>query len=142
MKTIIPVRLLRIEPTGMHVAVSAFINGNLANVLIDTGASQTVMDLNRIHIFSSEQTFEKSGQTSKGLGTDNMESFHFTIRQFILGDVVLNELDVMLLDLNHVNGSYQQLELPAIDMVLGGNLLHEYAAILDYGTLQLTLTLP
>jgi len=142
MKTSIPVRLLRIEPVGMHLAVSAFINGNLANVLIDTGASQTVMDINRIHLFSSEQTFEKSGLRSKGLGTDSMESFHFTITQFILGDLVLNELDIVLLDLTHVNRSYEQLELPAIDMVIGGDLLHEHAAILDYGTMRLTLTLP
>jgi hypothetical protein len=115
---------------------------NLANVLIDTGASQTVMDLNRMRIFSSETQFEQSAQTSKGLGTDGMESFHFTIRQFILGDLDLEKMEVMLLDLKHVNGSYQQLGLPPIDMVIGGDLLQRYAAVIDYAKMQLVLTLP
>lgn len=142
MQTLIPLRAIRIEPSGVHLAVSAFINGNLANVLIDTGASQTVMDLNRMRIFSSETQFEQSGHTSKGLGTDGMESFHFTIRQFILGDLDLEQMEVMLLDLKHVNGSYQQLGLPPIDMVIGGDLLQRYAAMIDYAKMQLVLTLP
>lgn len=142
METIIPLRAVSIAPSGLHVAVSAFINGQLANVLIDTGASQTVLDKNRIHIFSLQTEFELSDQLSKGLGTSEMESYRFSVEQFILGDLVLEELDVILLDLKHVNGSYHQLGLTAIDMVLGGDILLRYSAVLDYGKMELTLTIP
>jgi hypothetical protein len=142
METDIPIRAIAIPPSGTHIAVSAFINGHLANVLIDTGASQTVMDRNRIHIYSTQTEFESTGQLSKGLGTDGMESHRFVIAQFILGDLVLQRLEVTLLDLSHVNGSYYELRLPPIDMVLGGDLLRRYMAVLDYGMMKMTIVLP
>lgn len=142
METAIPLRFVNIPPNGTHVVVAAFINGQLANVLIDTGASQTVMDRNRVGLFSAETHFESTGQLSKGLGTDGMESFHFTLGQFILGDLVLEAMQVTLLDLAHVNGSYDQLGLAPIDMVLGGDILKGYTAVLDYGRAEMLLTLP
>jgi hypothetical protein len=114
----------------------------LANVLIDTGASQTVMDRNRVGLFSTETEFESTGQLSKGLGTEGMETFHFTLSQFILGDLVLEPMQVTLLDLGHVNGSYEQLGLAPIDMVLGGDVLKDCTAVLDYGRAQMLLTQP
>lgn len=138
-KSHVPIRAISIPPSGLHLAVSAFINGQLANVLIDTGASQTVMDRNRIGIFSTQTEFEATGQKSKGLGTDSMESHHFSVNQFILGDLVLERLEVTLLDLTHVNGSYSELGMTPIDMVLGGDLLRSYAAVIDYANLVLIL---
>ena len=85
----VPIRFVEIEKSGVHIAISGFVNGNLANILIDTGASQTVFDKNRIHLFSDQTKFEKAEKLSKGLGTDSMEGFKFSINQFILGDLVL-----------------------------------------------------
>lgn len=142
METSIPLRAISIAPSGLHVATWGFINGQLANVLIDTGASQTVLDKNRVHIFSLQTEFELSDQLSKGLGTAEMQSYLFNVDQFVLGDVVLDHLDVMLIDLQHVNSSYQQLGHTAIDMVLGGDILQRYEAVLDYGKMTMTLTIP
>lgn len=132
-------RAITIPPDGTHVAVTAFINGQMANVLIDTGASQTVLDRNRVHIFSDQTEFEKSEQTSKGLGTDGMETHRFTITQFLLGDLLLEEMEVTLLDLSHVNGSYTALKLAPIDMVLGGDMLQRHGALVDYRAMELKL---
>ena len=124
------------------MATWGFINGELANVLIDTGASQTVLDKNRVHIFSLQTEFELSDQLSKGLGTAEMQSYLFNVDQFVLGDLVLDHLDVMLVDLQHVNSSYHQLGLTKIDMVLGGDILQRFDAVLDYGKMTMTLTIP
>jgi len=137
----VPIRQLSIPPDGTHIVVAAFINGQLANVLIDTGASQTVMDRNRIGLFSTETEFESTGQLSKGLGTDGMESHRFTVSQFILGDLVMEDMPVTLLDLSHVNESYDQLGLVKVDMVLGGDILLAHSAVIDYGRSELVLDL-
>ncbi len=142
MRVAIPLRKIIIPPNGVHLVVAAFINGQLANLLLDTGASQTVMDHNRMALFTTDTVFESSGQLSKGLGTDGMEGHRFTILQFILGDLVLDDFEVTLLDLSHVNSSYFELDIPSIDMVLGGDVLQDYAAVLDYGSQQLILSLP
>jgi hypothetical protein len=135
----VPIRELTIPPDGTHIIVAAFVNGQLANVLIDTGASQTVMDRNRIGLFSTETEFEPTGQVSKGLGTDAMESHRFSLTQFILGDLVLEDMPVTLLDLSHVNSSYRELDLCEVDMVLGGDILRTYGAMIDYGSWELVL---
>ena len=71
-----------------------------------------------------------------------MQSYLFNVDQFVLGDLVLDHLDVMLVDLQHVNSSYHQLGLTTIDMVLGGDILQRYEAVLDYGKMMMTLTIP
>lgn len=141
MRFSIPIRLVDIEKTGVHLAVSGFVNGNLANILIDTGASQSVFDKNRIHLFSSETEFEKADKLSKGLGTDSMEGFKFCLDQFILGELVLDRFDIVSLNLSHINASYAELELSPIDVVLGGDFLKKYSAVIDYGKAEMSLKL-
>jgi hypothetical protein len=136
----VPIRFVDIESSGVHIAVSGFLNGNLANILIDTGASQTVFDRNRIHLFSDQTKFEKAEKLSKGLGTDSMEGLKCTIDQFILGDLVLNDFELVALDLAHINSSYRDLDLAPIDIVLGGDFLRKYAASIRYGSAELWLT--
>jgi hypothetical protein len=135
----IPIRFVEIETSGLHLAVSGFVNGNLANILIDTGASQTVFDKNRIHLFSDQNEFEKAEKLSKGLGTDSMEGFKFRISQFVLGDLVLEDHDLVALDLGHINASYAAMKLSPIDMVLGGDFLHRYKASIRYNSAELWL---
>lgn len=135
----VPIRFIEIEQSGIHIAVSGFVNGNLANILIDTGASQTVFDMNRVHLFSNQTEFEKAEKLSKGLGTDSMEGFKFSINQFILGDLLIDNFDVVSLDLSHINTSYTQLNLGAIDMVLGGDFLKKHGASIRYVSAELWL---
>jgi len=139
MRFSVPIRFVEIEQSGVHLAVSGFVNGNLANILIDTGASQTVFDKNRIHLFSDNTELEKAEKLSKGLGTDSMEGYQFQIKQFILGDLLIEDYALVALDLSHINASYQELELAPIDMVLGGDFLKEYAAEIDYEKAELRL---
>lgn len=137
----IPIRFVEIEKSGVHIAISGFVNGHLANILIDTGASQTVFDSNRIYLFSDQTQFESADKLSKGLGTDSMEGFKFSIKQFILGELMLNNFEVVSLDLSHVNASYEQLDLVPIDLVLGGDFLRKYEANIRYASAELWLRL-
>jgi len=135
----VPIRFVEIENSGVHIAVSGFVNGNLANILIDTGASHSVFDKNRIHLFSDQTNFENAEKLSKGLGTDSMEGLKFSIKQFILGDLLLDNYEVIALDLGHINESYEQLNLGAIDMVLGGDFLQKYKASIRYVSAEIWL---
>ncbi len=123
----VPIRFVEIENSGVHIAVSGFVNGNLANILIDTGASHSVFDKNRIHLFSDQTKFE------------SMEGLKFSIKQFILGDLLLDNYEVIALDLGHINESYEQLNLGAIDMVLGGDFLQKYKASIRYVSAEIWL---
>lgn len=136
----VPLRFMEIDGQGMHVAVSGFVNGNLSNILIDTGASRSVFDKNRLNLFSEQTNFEPSEKLSKGLGTDGMEGFRFTVDQFIIGDLLLEGFELVALDLSHINEYYGQLGLVQVDMILGGDFLKDHGAVIDYGTAKLMLS--
>ena len=130
----IKLELLSIENDGYHIFTAAAINGKPARLLIDTGASRTVFDSERIKAFlpGDEYHFEKVEKLSTGLGTNTMESHMAVLEEFSLGDTRLQDYHAVILNMEHVNQSYRMLGFPEIDGVLGGDLLHELKAVIDY----------
>ena len=128
----IPIKLLDIEGDGLHLLIMAKINNKVCRLLIDTGASKTVMDLNRIKNFVKNTDFRKNEFLSTGLGTNNMESQFTLIKKLQLGTLVIKDYEMILLDLSHVNNSYGLLGKKPIDGVLGSDLLNKYKAAIDY----------
>ncbi len=132
MVTTIKIKILSIKPAGCHLLIKAAVNGKTANLLIDTGASQTVFDVNRMNKFTTQKAFNKNENLSSGLGTSSMQSHDFKIKEFKLGELVLKNYNVLLLDLAHVNKTYMSLKLKPIDGVLGGDILKKYSALINY----------
>ncbi len=134
MMNIIKLELLPIEEDGYHIFVDGMINGGIARLLVDTGASRTVFDAERIKAFlpHDNHSFEKTDKLSTGLGTNTMESHSVILAEFSLGETTFIDYTAVVLNMEHVNKSYVMLgELP-IDGVLGGDLLHELKAVIDY----------
>lgn len=121
--------------------VKGSINGREANLLIDTGASRTVFDQERILTFIEEQVvdFEENEKLSTGLGTSTMASKSITIKEIKLGDLIIKDYTAVVLEMSHIQQSYSKLGLPAIDGVFGGDLLEEYGAVIDYGRRELRI---
>lgn len=108
-------------------------------MLIDTGASKTVFDKNRINNFVEETEFDLNDKLSTGLGTNTMESHIATIKEMSLGDITIANYKTILLDLGHVNHSYQQLSIKPIDGVIGSDILKEFRAVINFGKKVLKL---
>lgn len=134
----IGIKLLRVEEKGTHLLVNVQINEKNAAFIIDTGASQTVMDKTRAKLFLDESTVEESETLSKGLGTDSMQSFTTRLDALTIGDFMVQGPEIVLLDLSHVVNSYVDMGLPAFDGVLGGDILSKHRAVIDYGTQTVT----
>ncbi len=132
---VIPIHVLEIEGDGYHLIVDCKINGKPARLLLDTGASRTVFDHERIMQFIDIEGvggLEKNEQLTTGLGTNTMESHFVTISSFELGELKINELDSVVLEMSHVNASYKMLGLPSIDGVLGSDILMKHKAAIYY----------
>lgn len=142
MKTELPINILPIENDGFHLLIKVVVNNKKANMLIDTGASKTVFDKNRIGNFVDDTQFDLNDKLSTGLGTSTMESHVATIKKIKLGDISINNYKTILLDLSHVNHSYQQLSIKPIDGVIGSDLLKDYKAVIHYGKEVLRLSSP
>lgn len=139
--TIINIEFLDIQGDGFHLMIEVYVNDKKAIMLIDTGASKTVFDKNRISNFLDHSDFELNEQLSTGLGTNSMQSHSTLVHTLRLGELIITDYKVVLLDLSHVNISYNSLKLPSIDGVLGSDILLKYKAVVDYSKKQLKLRL-
>ena len=139
MITTISFKVISIGGEGFHLLLKIIINGKIANVIVDTGASKTVFDLKRIKKYVEEKKFKKHSKLSVGLGTDKIKSEFTTIKKLEIGDLLINNYNIVLMDLSHVNQSYKDLGLKQVVGVLGSDILLEYKAVINYEKKQLTL---
>jgi predicted aspartyl protease len=138
-KKIIKLSLIRIDKRGCHLITKGKIGRRNIRLVIDTGASQTVFDKNRIGQYIGHEDFEKVDTLSSGLGTNTMESHLVKIHGLRIGTVEIKNEKVVLLDLSHVNQSYEMMNMKPIDGVIGGDILKHHKAVIDYGKKTLTL---
>ncbi|MBA3706058.1 MAG: clan AA aspartic protease [Bacteroidetes bacterium] len=132
MVTTIPFKILTIDAEGYHLTIKIRINGKFANVIIDTGASKTVFDLKKIEKYVTQKKFDKHEKLSTGLGSNKMKSQTTTLKKILIGDVEIINYTTVLLDLSHVNKSYELIGLSPIEGVLGSDILLKYKAVIDF----------
>jgi predicted aspartyl protease len=135
----IPLEKIVLQDGGVHLVVNAKVNRKKIRLVLDTGASRTVMDKNRIERWHDGSEVQEMEQKSAGLGTDSMQSAITTIEHLKIEDFKVKSFPVILLDLSHVNSSYHQLGVKAVDGILGGELMELYHATIDYKKSIMTL---
>ena len=130
---------LNIPPTGIHLITKVYINRKVARFVIDTGASQTVLDAHRINHFIPKGSKRKLDSITTGVGTNELESAAITLPNLKLGTITTTNFEIVLLDLSHVNNSYSEMGFKKIDGILGSDLLQKFNAVIDFKKLLLTL---
>lgn len=131
MKTIVPLKIIKIDDNGFHIGITCMLNNKKANVIVDTGASRTVFDNNRIHLFADTSRQVPVESHSTGLGTNTMQSALITIDSFNIGKIYIKNFDIVLLDMKHVNESYVNIGLQPIDGVIGCDILFRFKATIN-----------
>ena len=131
--------MLAIESDGYHLMGIIKINGKKAKVIVDTGASRTVFDKERIKHFVRTKSTVIKDKLSTGLGTNSMKSHQLPIRSLQLGKIKVKDYPAVLLDLSHVNHSYAQLGMAAVDGVLGSDIMHRFKAVIDFKKSEMKL---
>jgi hypothetical protein len=138
-KKSIQLELIDLNGNGFHLLVNVKLFNQPFKLVLDTGASKTAFDktllLEQIH----ENELIHSGHLTTGLGTNNMESFMTTIMDFYIGKFHIPEIEVAVLDLSAINIAYEKLNAGSVLGVLGGDVLVEFAAVIDYAKSKLTL---
>lgn len=139
MKISLPLQLLNIEGDGFHLSVKIMINGKAANAILDTGASKTVFDKTRLARFLKKEKLTEHDRMSTGLGTSSMQSQVVELKKLSLGKLDIKNYNGVVLDLSHVNLTYETIGLKPIDAVLGSDILQQFKAIIDFNKKTLSL---
>ena len=138
-KTSIPIKLQKIGADGFHLLAELRINGVKVKIVVDTGASRTVFDVNLIRDLENKKKIRKHAQLSSGLGTNTMESQTLVLSLLELGSFQLKNYKTVLLDLSHVNSSYSALGIKPVLGVLGSDLLRKFKARISYANKKMIL---
>ena len=114
-----------------HLTCIVKLNGIPALMTVDTGATATCIDRLSSSKFNLDQ--RESRELASGLGVYGEATEKARIAEFRIGDLVLYNLAVTILDLDHINHAYGEQNIPTIDGVLGADLFIERAAVIDFG---------
>ncbi|WP_207536264.1 retropepsin-like aspartic protease [Desertivirga arenae] len=137
----IPLEILNLNDDGFHLLVEVVVFHKRFRAVVDTGASRTVLDKNTVEEYIDKETLLLSDKLSTGLGTNTMESYILTIPQFEIGELKIQNFETAVLDLSSINQAYQQVYSEAVIGVIGGDILMEYGAIIDYSTKVLSFSI-
>lgn len=137
--TKVPLELLNLHDDGFHLLVEVVVFGQAFKAVLDTGASKTVFDKTTVEQHINDGDLVISDKISTGLGTNSMESHTITIPLIKIGSFKLKNFEAAVLDLSTINQAYTSLNLTPVIGVIGGDILHSYEAVINYGKLHLKL---
>ncbi|RYE37025.1 MAG: clan AA aspartic protease [Sphingobacteriaceae bacterium] len=137
-KRSIPLEILDLHGNGYHLLINVQLFSKRFKLVVDTGASKTAFDKTLLSELVHENEL-KAGHLTTGLGTNNMESFIVEIKDLQIGKFSIPLLEVAVLDLSAINIAYQKLEIAPVLGVLGGDVLMEYQAVIDYAKCKIIL---
>ena len=136
-KVTVPLELINLNNDGFHLLVEVFVFNQIFNLVLDTGASKTVFDKSIIEKHTLIDDLLMSDQQSTGLGTNSMPSYGITLKSLSFGKLTINDFEAAVLDLSIISAAYENLNLPHIMGVLGGDILQQYRAVINYDKLSL-----
>ena len=136
----VPINIISIEGDGFHLIAEGLINGKSARFVVDTGASRTVFDKERILAYIDNPEFNEKEGLSAGIGGTDISSFIFKLEELSFGELSVKDYQAVAMDLSNVNNSYAMLKIPPVDGVLGGDLLSKHQAVISYKLKKMRLT--
>lgn len=117
----------RRSPVG-HLEIDASVDGHKAHLLVDTGASGTVVDLES----ARRWRLDLSEQGGAGCGIGISGPAHTAeITQLKLAHLTLRNVKVAVLDLSRINAGLENQAATRIDGILGADLLFSREAIIE-----------
>lgn len=141
MKHSIKLEAAEIEANNYHLFLTLKVNGHKCRLLLDTGASRTVFDSERVLRFVKPDKIKANESKSVGLGVAEMETKVVKLKHITRGKLIIPKMEVAVLPIGHVNQTYAQIGLEPIDGVLGSDFLMAYEAVINFGKCTLRITL-
>ncbi|MDF4201958.1 retropepsin-like aspartic protease [Maribacter sp. SA7] len=113
-----------------HFEINAEINEVEGRFILDTGASNTCIGMDRIDHFKliSEESIIKAA----GAGATNMETLVSKKNTIDINSWRYKKLEIVLFDLKHVNEALTAHNAAPVDGIIGADILKKSKAIIDY----------
>lgn len=122
-----------------HFEVAAKINGISGRFILDTGASNTCVGMDRIEFFGLKS--KESEIKAAGAGATEMHTLISTKNNLEIGKWKKSKKKIVLFDLIHVNQALTNHNAMPVDGIIGADILKKGKAVIDYDKKRLYLKL-
>ncbi|QBA63264.1 retropepsin-like aspartic protease family protein [Muriicola soli] len=120
-----------------HLELMAEINGISGRFILDTGASNSCVGLDKIEHF---KLISKASEVkAAGAGATNMETQLSTKNTLKIGDWKKKKVKFILFNLQHINEALTSHDALPVDGIIGADVLQKGKAVIDYDTSSLYL---
>lgn len=120
-----------------HFELKVKLNGIKGRFILDTGASNSCIDINLAEKFNL--AVKDSETKAAGAGAIGMETKISKGNQIAIKQWKHNNFTIILLDLTHVNAALTEHNAKSIDGIIGADILEKGKAIIDYRKKRLYL---
>ena len=125
------------KTTTNHYQIVASVNNIKGLFILDTGASNTCVDLFQIEKFN---LISENSEIKASSATDLMKETKISKNNFLqIGKWVNKSSSLVLFNLNHINKALSEREVQKVDGIIGADTLKNAKAIIDYGSNKLYL---
>ncbi len=140
-KTKVNLEIIELDPANYHVFIHAKAGRNKIRLLVDTGASKTVVNLGLISKLPGKWS-EIPETESIGLSSQKVNANTFILKSLSFGEIKLSQVEAAALDLSHVNEAYGYIRAEPIHGILGSDILMQLRAVINFGKAELILHPP
>jgi hypothetical protein len=120
-----------------HYQIVALVNNIKGLFILDTGASNTCVDLSQIEKFN---LISENSEIKASSATDLMDETKISKKNFLqIGKWVNKSSSLVLFNLNHINNALSERGVQKVEGIIGADTLKKAKAIIDYGSNKLYL---
>ena len=127
-KGYIKIKLKKINTN--HFELKAILNGVKGRFILDTGASNSCVDINLAEKFKLD--VKDSETKAAGAGAIGMETKISIKNELEISKWKYFNTSIVLLDLTHVNTALTEHKSEAVDGIIGADILEKGKAMIDY----------
>ncbi len=125
-------KVCELEGGGAHILVKTIVNKCKSYLLIDTGASNSIFDINNQIFVDNEYDIEGDVNQASGFNSEIQNIKLGNIENLSIGYFRVKNLQTLFTSLEHVNSLYQKMKLPKILGIIGSDFLIKYNAIINF----------
>ena len=120
-----------------HILIECEINYVLGIFIVDTGASNSCINYFSASKFDIE--FVVSNEKASSATDEINEIFNSKKNILKIGDFQKNDFDLVLFDMTFINNSLKEKGVSEVDGIIGGDILNELSACVNYKKKEITL---
>lgn len=136
----IPIQILKLDKQSYHLLIEGKINKQPVNLIIDTGASRSIFDINIPNVIFPDKK-DKNADTihSASISAGSIDNKSGILKSFKLGKLRFHNFPAVLINLDEMNKLYEGVTGKRIHGLLGSDFLLKMDAVINYGKSTLVL---